>query len=433
VGGKIRLGLGVCAGLVLAGACSLNATGVGGGSLDAGSDGGMLADGLARPDAGADAGTETSDVVQHSDHERPDGCTDTMTDPDNCGSCGHSCLGGSCSDGVCQPKVIATTTGKPQAIAVQTAKSTLYWTDIASANSPFSCSLPDCPTAIASGGASGCNMSLGLAVDDASYSFTCWTNSWFYNCSSPASCASTLPIQDVSANENATPAEVNPSGITVDPSGTEPGIYFLAQQNNPGGGMHTGAVLYEPFDASGPGLTYFQTGQNFPSGIAKVGAELFWTETSGNLVASCMLSGSPPTCGATYKQILPGAHVGLNIANPDQLVANDHAIFFTVNGTMPMNFTDGAVYQASPDGTSIAALAMRQPYPRGIAIDAAYVYWVDYVSATSTTGTVNRVPIGGGTVTTLATGLSSPVGIAVDSTAIYWTNQGDGTVSRLAK
>lgn len=38
------------------------------------------------------------------------GCTaDLQTDPDNCGVCGHSCLGGKCDAGVCQPLEIATT------------------------------------------------------------------------------------------------------------------------------------------------------------------------------------------------------------------------------------------------------------------------------------------------------------------------------------
>jgi hypothetical protein len=38
----------------------------------------------------------------------PSPCTaDAMSDPDNCGSCGHSCLGGDCAGGACQPVAIA--------------------------------------------------------------------------------------------------------------------------------------------------------------------------------------------------------------------------------------------------------------------------------------------------------------------------------------
>jgi hypothetical protein len=35
------------------------------------------------------------------------GCGDTQTSPDDCGTCGHSCLGGACVGGQCQPALIA--------------------------------------------------------------------------------------------------------------------------------------------------------------------------------------------------------------------------------------------------------------------------------------------------------------------------------------
>jgi hypothetical protein len=34
------------------------------------------------------------------------GCANLSSDPKNCGACGHSCLGGACSSGICQPLVI---------------------------------------------------------------------------------------------------------------------------------------------------------------------------------------------------------------------------------------------------------------------------------------------------------------------------------------
>ena len=36
-------------------------------------------------------------------------CGDTDADPKNCGSCGHSCLGGDCLGGICQPFLLGTT------------------------------------------------------------------------------------------------------------------------------------------------------------------------------------------------------------------------------------------------------------------------------------------------------------------------------------
>ena len=37
-------------------------------------------------------------------------CPDTTTDPKNCGSCGHDCLGGACTAGQCQPNKLAVST-----------------------------------------------------------------------------------------------------------------------------------------------------------------------------------------------------------------------------------------------------------------------------------------------------------------------------------
>jgi hypothetical protein len=37
-------------------------------------------------------------------------CVDLQSDPKNCGSCGHDCVGGACSAGQCQPWVVAQTT-----------------------------------------------------------------------------------------------------------------------------------------------------------------------------------------------------------------------------------------------------------------------------------------------------------------------------------
>jgi hypothetical protein len=57
-------------------------------------------------------------------------CGDTSSIPTNCGLCGHDCLGGQCSGGVCQPfALIAADAGaSPTDLAVDDAY--LYWTDM---------------------------------------------------------------------------------------------------------------------------------------------------------------------------------------------------------------------------------------------------------------------------------------------------------------
>jgi hypothetical protein len=54
------------------------------------------------------------------------------------------------------------------------------------------------------------------------------------------------------------------------------------------------------------------------------------------------------------------------------------------------------------------------------------VYWTDADS-------VMKVPIGGRVATTVASGQNGPWGIAVDEKNVYWSNNGDGTVMKVAK
>jgi hypothetical protein len=150
---------------------------------------------------------------------------------------------------------------------------------------------------------------------------------------------------------------------------------------------------------------------------------LFWTESAQGTVSTC----TPSMACTDYKQIVTGQN------DPDQLVVDSAHVYFTSSGTMPMNYEDGAVVQANLDGSSVVTLASHQPFPRGIVVDSSYIYWVNYVSGTATTGTVNRVPIGGGTTVTLATGQASPLGLAEDAMALYWGDQGSGNIVRLAK
>src|SRR5579883_758760 len=54
---------------------------------------------------------------------------DLRTDAQNCGACGHDCLGGACIDGACQPAVLASGLQQPTAIAVDGCANMVFWTN----------------------------------------------------------------------------------------------------------------------------------------------------------------------------------------------------------------------------------------------------------------------------------------------------------------
>lgn len=98
-------------------------------------------------------------------------CGSTATDPSNCGACGHSCFGGTCSNGACQPfKLSSQNEYEVDGIAV-TSKA-VFWGSY-SVNHLMKCDLPGC----ASGPkelAKGSGPVIGVAVDATSVYFTDW-------------------------------------------------------------------------------------------------------------------------------------------------------------------------------------------------------------------------------------------------------------------
>jgi hypothetical protein len=337
-----------------------------------------------------------------TDHGGTDAkCTpDAATDPLNCGSCGHDCLGGACAGGMCQPVVLATPTS-PLWLAIQSDK-ILFWTQ--TNNTVSACGLPACTSTVTAGGCTGTS---GIAVDPTHYYFTCRDSYQLYACPNGSGCMGVTPIA----------TQPYPGALTVTPTT----IYYLFQSDT-AGDLHSGGVASQAPD--GGTSNVIRGAQNYPAGIARFGTKLFWTETQENAVSSCT-PGSPTDCG-DYAQLL------IDQTAPDQIFADKMHVYFTNNGTSP-DYSDGAVIQANLDGTGYKTLAPARSYPRGIVADATDVYWVDYALGTPGAGSVNRVPIGGGTVTVLASAQWGPVGLAQDAKAIYWGNQPGGQILRLAK
>jgi hypothetical protein len=92
-------------------------------------------------------------------------CANTTTDASNCGTCGHSCLGGTCSAGICQPFTLgAVATDYPQDIFVVASELYVYAVATTQTNDLWSLSAttPSTPTTVAGVPP---NASLGCIMD----------------------------------------------------------------------------------------------------------------------------------------------------------------------------------------------------------------------------------------------------------------------------
>jgi hypothetical protein len=73
-------------------------------------DAGAPTDGAPAPIEGGDASDASADA--------PTPACDTRNDPANCGACGHSCLGASCTDGLCAPTTLMTDLSYPRGLVI---------------------------------------------------------------------------------------------------------------------------------------------------------------------------------------------------------------------------------------------------------------------------------------------------------------------------
>jgi sugar lactone lactonase YvrE len=413
--------VGACAAAVWAAACSLVTSfngleAAGTNAVDAaasGSDASVEADAAGPADSGPDGGTDVgpaSDDGMPTDEGNPTdtgACSpDVAADPLNCGACGHSCLGGDCMSGECQPVVLAATNGS---VGIAIDSTFVYWADSdAGAIRKVSKALTriGMPSTVASGAAA---QSVQSVASDGSYVY--WTNK-----GPTGQVRRALPtgaaMATIATNQNQ-PDWIASNGTTV---------AWTNQGSN--------QVMSAPAGASSATPTQLNvTGENgtLPAGIAIDSANVYYaTKTAGGGLAEAV-----PLTGGPVSELGTATYVG---------IAADATNVYWTGG-----FSNPIVSQNTKAGTTatvkIIATGAALTCPLGIASDGANVYFLDQGTTSSGTivanaGALYRIPIGnGGTLPPpLVRGLTDPQGIAVDDSAVYWVTGGlGGSVMKLAK
>ncbi len=319
-------------------------------------------------------------------------CTDTTSDPSNCGGCGLDCQGQPCSGSACQPLALATDQDQPWGIAL--GASNCYWTNRGDGTvMTVAATGTGSPSQVASSQSSPTS----IATDAMNVYWVDTTSGGAVlecalgGCSAPTALAT---------------GQSSPWGIAIPTSGGD--AYFTA-------GPSARAALL-----TGAGVTVLGTESGTPTAIVTDGSYVYWSDASG-AVFKCAAPGgcSSPT------QLSPA------VGQPSYGIAIDasnvyFSVAFAADGGAP-----AGVWMVSKTGTSSTLLASANE-PVGVAVDpsTATVYFTDIGN-----GTVSKVSAGeGGAPLLVATGQSVPTGIVVGSAYVYWTNAvAGGTVMRMTK
>lgn len=326
-------------------------------------------------------------------------CTDTSTDKANCGACGHSCGGGDCKAGVCQPMTLASGRIGPWALAVNSTG--VYWLeDKAVLAAPLT-------------GGSVSTLAQSIYVSSP-VAIAANATTVFY-----ANGADGLP----NPNYNSTVMQVPVLG------GAGPSTFgkpFEDGSDLPWGVTAFGGMVYW-LDAEwqvicktpeGGGATTCRP-SNGEKGFIAIDANNAYYGSSGKVYqVSLMFSGIQPVT-EVWSSASPVAQIAVQAGN----IYWSTGAITTPKTTIP---TGSVIYKkavGAAAATIPTSIASGLTVTQALAVDASGAYWDD--------GDLKRT-LSDGTTTTIAAQQNAGF-IALDSKFIYWTDAAGGTVKRVAK
>ena len=285
----------------------------------------------------------------------PSDCeTDTNTDPDNCGECGHSCQGGTCSGGNCQAVVLAPNQKTPWGIAADT-ESVFWLVEGSSADDGSVFSVPvggGTPDEIANGQ----NGPVQIAILD---DWLFWTN----------------------FQGGGSVRRMNKDGTDLTTLAQASGPWALAAGSTHLYWTNTSDGSIRRVVQSGGQAVVLINGEDSPRGIAVDTTHVFWSTSGDGKLRRANLDGSADTTLVADQ------------AYPLAVALDDEWVYWTEVGASysfgDCSQADGRVLRArKADGSNLEILATNQACPMNLVVSNDMVFWTNagtVIGSTTTT------------------------------------------------
>jgi hypothetical protein len=335
------------------------------------------------------------------------------TDANNCGSCGHSCLGGTCAAGKCQPATIVTGVGdNPVVLGVDTQYVYYRAAPIPGSAGVFS---RVARTAVAGSGTE---------------LFFPEFNDMLYGV-----IGTSLVFKSYNTGNVAVCSIVNPASSTTSCATTfndVPNSFYghIIPWRSPSGPD----FAYQNHQDSADPLDIFWTSTSLApiKQVSDSDADayygdffvaqnlVYWMSTSNNVTSLWVANSSNSSIGIGTK-LATGLSGSLGIAD-----ANAQSVLLWDNSGSGIIYRLAAGTQASP---TVLTSMVTPPSNLLATEDASWVYWFD------STGNLSRCSPSNcaNTKTVIATGQQPNAALYQDATALYWGNTSPAAIIRLAK
>jgi hypothetical protein len=319
-----------------------------------------------------------------------DHCVDLQTDYSHCGTCAAACTAAPPSSARCIGGRCLTTlaTGQsPSDIAVD--KTTIYWTDSASASIKQLALGGGTPTTLASGQDAPC----GITVDT--------TNVYWVSNGTESAAVKRLALGSGRTPDTLFSGRSNSCELGVD----DTSLYWydngeLSLVKVPLAGNATPIVLRQ----SNILITGFDVDAT----------NVYWQE-NGYLMKTPIVGGSAAVAVTEYLFGLAGSKVVVDSSSAYMFCCSSNPVGQV--SILRARLADGA----------LDTLTDSQQSPGRLTLDGTSIYWTnanDYTKSPdvdpSQQGTVMKIPLDGGAQETLVSGQDHPHAVVVDDTSVYW-------------